>query len=225
MKGPMRRLLILGAVSTAVALGGCQWQAPMPKFDPMGVFGPRRIPPPGTGSYGRPDPYYQPSGQPPGAMVPSPGGPTITPGTVAPGPAAPGSYAPGSYAPGPAGTSSQVPPRGPVHLGSDNRLTSFEVPAERADAGANPLTNVPLARVDAALVPVAPAALPGHSAAMTTTDGRGLTWRPSARDTTSSSRPALPATSRPNLLPSHVRGTHRLMPVDSAPIGTGLAGH
>lgn len=41
-----------------LAMVGCR--APMPTFNPLAPYGPTRIPPPGTGSYGAADTYYQP---------------------------------------------------------------------------------------------------------------------------------------------------------------------
>ena len=52
-------------VITVVVLAGCR--APMPHLDPWAAYGPRRIPPPSTGSIGQPantQPYYQSPVQP-----------------------------------------------------------------------------------------------------------------------------------------------------------------
>jgi hypothetical protein len=74
---PMTRpgLLLL---ATVVLLAGCR--APTPQFDPFSAYGPRRVPPPATGSIQLGDPYFQ-SGTlaPPAVNVPPPGGPGSAP--------------------------------------------------------------------------------------------------------------------------------------------------
>jgi len=63
-----RRIFMVFVLLGTIA--GCH--APMPAFKPLIPYGPTRIPPPGTGSFGTPDPYYQPpaSGEPAAGAAP-----------------------------------------------------------------------------------------------------------------------------------------------------------
>lgn len=73
----------LGWLALAVSLVGCN--SPRPTFDPFAPYGSRRIPPPATGSIGRPTGYYQSPAVPSGSNfqpVPSQAGfapPTFIP--------------------------------------------------------------------------------------------------------------------------------------------------
>ncbi len=60
-----------------VAVCGCH--APMPSFKPFAPYGSTRIPAPGTGSFGTPDPYYRPPAQP--STVPNSQGQVLSNGT------------------------------------------------------------------------------------------------------------------------------------------------
>jgi hypothetical protein len=58
----MTRYIVLLVVLASVS--GCQGQGQWPSVNLLAPYGPTRIPPPSTGTYGQPDTYYQPSPQP-----------------------------------------------------------------------------------------------------------------------------------------------------------------
>jgi len=73
------RTTLLALSLSAMALSGCR--APMPNWDFSAPFGPRKVPPPGTGALGQPAngaPYYNPAQQVGQAPGPAPAGANIS---------------------------------------------------------------------------------------------------------------------------------------------------